>query len=114
MNREQALEDALNHLLNAVSAHVAPDLLKVAVVEAERAIQFPRRNSPEAVVAAVRALNAGHHDQTAVAWEGGTSALVVFDWDSTSVMRYVLSGDLSTVIVAERVHNPKKGKRWPG
>jgi hypothetical protein len=40
--REQALEDALNHLLNAVSAKASPDLLRAAVVEAERAIQISK------------------------------------------------------------------------
>lgn len=31
-------EDAINHLLNAVSARVAPDLMAAAVYEAERAL----------------------------------------------------------------------------
>lgn len=110
MNREQVLEDALNHLLNAVSAHAAPDLLAFAVSEAEHAIQTLRGSTPEAVVEAVRALNEDHFDLSAVAWETGTTALAVFSWDSTAVVRYVMSDDLTTVISTDRVRNPKKGK----
>lgn len=42
MTREQILEDALNHLLNAVAANAAPDLLAAARAEAERAIRSRR------------------------------------------------------------------------
>lgn len=60
--------------------------------------------TPEQVIEAVRTINAQHPDMVAVAWERGTSALAVFSGEAgTGVLRYVLSGDLSTVLVCERV-----------
>lgn len=45
--RELLLEEAVNHLLNAVSAKAAPDLMAAAVREAERALQVPRTLTPD-------------------------------------------------------------------
>lgn len=78
----------------------ADDRNAAVVVHAEATTD----KTPEQVIEAVRALNAGHYDLVAVAWERGTSALAIFTGEGgTAAIRYVLSGDLSTVLVCERV-----------
>lgn len=61
-------------------------------------------HSPEQVIAAARLINGPRDDIKTVAWERGTTALVVFHGEAgTGVIRYVMSADLSTVIVADRI-----------
>jgi hypothetical protein len=61
-------------------------------------------HTPGQVIAAARLINGPRDDIKTVAWERGTTALVVFHGEAgTGVIRYVLSGDLKTVIVCERV-----------
>lgn len=67
--------------------------------------------TPEQVIEAVRRLNEDHFDLAAVAWESGTTAIAVFVWDSTAVVRYVLNDDLTQIVDCGKVHKPKKGKR---
>lgn len=60
-------------------------------------------HSPEEVMDAARALWRDQHDFAGVAWEKGTTVIVVFSWDSTVAIRYVLNADLTDVIHSERV-----------
>lgn len=67
--------------------------------------------TPEQVIEAVRsALSANRHDHdlVTVAWEKGTTAVVVFSWDFTQVVRYVMSDDLTTVVGSETVKNRRR------
>lgn len=97
--------------ISATEASEAAHRLNVSHPKQQYAIahvSYPLDPSPQQVIEAVRALNAEHHDLAAVAWETGTTALAVFSWDSTAVVRYVLSDDLTEVISSDRVRKPKR------
>lgn len=49
-------------------------------------------------------------DLASISWEGGTTAIAVFCWNSTAAARYVFDADLNFVR-AEKVGKPKQKRR---
>jgi hypothetical protein len=63
-------------------------------------------HDPNSVIDAARCLCL-HPDLAAVAWERGTTVIVVYARDMTSVYRYTLKADLTDVLTSERIRGPK-------
>lgn len=63
-----------------------------------------RGYTPEQVITAARAMHQDHYDFAAVAWEKGTTVLVVFAGENGGVtIRQTLNAELDGVISSEKV-----------